>query len=52
MEINYLITGLVVLAVICLIIFLIRKNRKDKKTFEKEVIESEIKPEQHDADKV
>jgi preprotein translocase subunit YajC len=52
MEINYPILGLVVLAVICLIVFLVRRNRKDEKKFEKEMTESEIKPEKHDEDKV
>lgn len=47
MEINYLISGLVVLAAILFIIFLIRRNKKDQKDYEQEKINSEIKPEKH-----
>lgn len=49
MEINYTIAGPVLIAVAALIIFLIRRNNKDKKQLEKEIIESEIKPEKHDS---
>jgi len=48
MEINYTIAGPVLIAVAALIIFLIRRNNKDKKQLEKEIIDSEIKPEKHD----
>jgi len=48
MEINYPVAGIVLLAMIILVIFLIRRNRKDEKTFEKEMSESEIKPEKHE----
>lgn len=47
MEINYLISGIVVIAVVFLIVFLIRRNKKDQKDFEQEKINSEIKPEKH-----
>lgn len=52
MEVNYPIVGLVLIAAIGLIVFLIRRNRKDKKKYEREVIQSEIKPEKHDTDQV
>jgi len=48
MEINYTIAGPVLIAVAALIIFLVRRNIKDKKQLEKEIIDSEIKPEKHD----
>ncbi len=48
MAINYPIAGLVLLAVILLIIFLIRKNQKDKKKFEKDFMQSELKPDKHE----
>lgn len=51
-EINYPIAGLVVVVVIGLIVFLIRRNIKDKKKFEKEQIKSELKPEKHDDDRI
>lgn len=52
MEINYPIAVLVLVAVAGLIIFLFRRNRKDKKKFEKETIQSELKPEKHDTNRV
>lgn len=52
MEINYTIAAPVLIAVAALIIFLIRRNNKDRKKMEKEMIESEIKPEKHDSDHV
>ena len=48
MEINYPIAAFVTLLVIGLIVFLIRRNIKDKKKYEKEKIQSELKPEKHD----
>lgn len=47
MEINYSISGIVVLAAILLIVFLIRRNKTDQKDFERDKIISEIKPEKH-----
>lgn len=52
MEINYLIIALVVLAAVVFIIWLIRRNMKDKKEFEKDSIQSDLKPEKHDGDHV
>lgn len=52
MEISYPLAGLVLVVVIGLIIFLIRRNRKDKKKFENEMIQSELKPEKHDTDHI
>ncbi|WP_316791362.1 hypothetical protein [Pedobacter frigoris] len=52
MEIDYALLGLLVLALIIFITWLIRRNIKDKKKFEKDSIQSEIKPEKHDADHV
>lgn len=49
MEINYAIVVLVLIAVVALIIFLIRRNNIDRKKMEKEMIDSEIKPEKHDS---
>lgn len=52
MDINYTIVGAVVILTVLLIIFLIRRNRKDEKDYEKEVGESEIKADQHDKNKL
>lgn len=51
-DVNYFIAGIVIVAVIGLIIFLIRRNRKDEKRFEKDMIDSEIKPEKHKDDQI
>jgi hypothetical protein len=51
MDIDYGIAGLVLLGVIILIVFLIRRNNKDKHDFEKQMNESEIKPGQHNEGK-
>jgi preprotein translocase subunit YajC len=47
MEINYLIIAIVVVIAIWLIIFMIRRNQKDKKNFEKQFAQSELKPDKH-----
>lgn len=43
--------GLIIAAAVCIILFLVWKNRKDEKKFEKDTIQSEIKPERSDEDK-
>jgi len=48
MDVNYLTVAVLLLVVIIGIIFLILRNRKDKRNFEKEMSESEIKPEKHE----
>lgn len=44
-EQNYLMVGVAVVAAVALIIWLVRRNFIDKKDFEQELIDSEIKPE-------
>ena len=39
---NYLVIGIVSVLVLILIIFLIKRNLKDKKQFEEEAIDSEL----------
>jgi len=46
---NYPILIAVIVLVALLIVFLIRRNRKDKKEFEKEVIDSELPPKEDKA---
>lgn len=49
---NYLILiGVAVLAII-LIAYLIKRNQKDKKEFEEEVIQSELPPEKDDKENI
>lgn len=52
MERNSFVEGLVIVVVFLLIIFLINRNRKDRKKFEQEMNQSEIKPEKHEDDRV
>jgi len=52
MEVNYNIIVPVVFAVLVLILFLIRRNRKDAKKFEKEVNQTETITDKHDKDRI
>lgn len=52
MEINYTIVIPVLILIVVLIIFLIARNNRDKKKYEKEVIDSETKPQSHDSEKI
>jgi len=52
MEINYWIVIPFVLIIIFFIGWLIKRNLKDEKKFEKEANQSDIKPEKHDEDKI
>ena len=52
MEINFWWVGLSLLAVTLLIIWIFKKDQKDKKKYEEKIIQSEIKPEKHDQDKI
>ena len=52
MEVNYFIVVLVLLAAILFILWFIKRNRKDKKEFEKEINQKELTPEKHDEDRI
>lgn len=52
MEINYTITIPVFIIIGALIVFLIRRNNKDQKKIEKEIIDAETKPEKHSSGRV
>ncbi len=47
MNINYLLVGAVLFLVIFLIIYLIRRNRKDEKILEHDMNMAEMKPDEH-----
>lgn len=47
MEVNFTIVGVAVFAVILLITFLIRRNRKDQKDYERDKIQSDIPAKKH-----
>jgi hypothetical protein len=48
MEVGYFFAGLVLIAVVVLIVYLIRRNRKDERNFESDLNRSELKPDKHD----
>jgi hypothetical protein len=48
MEINYPIVIAVLVAVILLLVYLIWKDQKDRKKFEKQFTKSELDPDKHD----
>lgn len=50
MDINYLVIGLVLVAVFALIIYLIRRNSKDRRKLEKDIARAELKPDKHNED--
>ena len=47
MDINYWWVGLSLLAIIFLI-WIYKRDQKDKKKYEKEIIQSDLKPEKHE----
>ena len=52
MKTNYPSVVLVLVAVLALIVYLIRRNGKDKQKFEDETIQSELKPGKHDTEHI
>lgn len=52
MEVNYPIVIAVLLAVMFLLIFLIRRDRKDVKDFADELNKSEVEPDKHKEDRI
>jgi hypothetical protein len=50
MEINYWWVGLSLLAIVILIIWIFKKDQKDKRKYKDQIIQSEIKPEKHGND--
>jgi hypothetical protein len=50
-DINYWLVGLLLLAIVLLMRWLVRHNRKDEKDFEKEIILKEIKSRKHNGAK-
>ncbi|WP_439694845.1 hypothetical protein ACFGVS_16985 [Mucilaginibacter sp. AW1-7] len=49
-NINYLEVSLAVLAVVVLVVWLVRRNIRDEKKFEKDMIQSEMKPDTEEQD--
>jgi len=47
MEINYWWVSLFLMLMAVLVIWLIKRNRKDEKEWERELIQSELKPEEN-----
>lgn len=47
MQINYFIIGTVITLLIVLMIWIVKTNLKDKKGFEQQIINRELKPREH-----
>jgi hypothetical protein len=47
MQINYFIIGTVITLLIVLMIWIVKTNLKDKKSFERQIIDRELKPREH-----
>lgn len=52
METNYIIIIPVLIALVVLVVYLVRRNRKDEKIFEKETMKADTRPELHKDDQV
>lgn len=51
MNVNYLIIGSVIIVLLILLLLFLKRNRKDEKEFEKDIIQNELDAEQHKEDK-
>ena len=52
MKINIVIIAILVIAILALVYFVIKRNRKDQKELVNELNNRDIKPEKHEEDKV
>jgi preprotein translocase subunit YajC len=48
MKLNSVVIALLVVAILAFVYFVIKRNRKDQKSLEKELNQREVKPEKHD----
>lgn len=48
MEFNVVVISILVVAIILFVVFVIKRNRKDQKSLEKELNEKELTPDRHD----
>ncbi|SDH60961.1 hypothetical protein ACRQ5D_18735 [Mucilaginibacter sp. P25] len=47
MQINYFTVGIVITLLITLIVWIVKTDRKDEKSFEQQIIDRELKPREH-----
>jgi preprotein translocase subunit YajC len=52
MKSNSIVIALLVVAILAFVYFIIKRNRKDQKSLEKDLNQREIKPEKHDDEHV
>ena len=52
MKVNIVIIALIVVAILAFVYFIIKRNKKDLKSLERELNEKEIKPETHDEEHI
>ncbi|HTM98825.1 MAG TPA: FeoB-associated Cys-rich membrane protein [Pedobacter sp.] len=48
MKSNSIVIALLIVAILAFVYFIIKRNRKDQKSLEKELNQREVKPEKHD----
>jgi len=48
MEINRMVLGIIVLLVLCLVLFIVIKNKRDRKKLENRLNEPDMRPERHE----
>ncbi len=51
MDTNMVTIGIILLLVVCLVAYLIIRNQKDRKKFESDLNQSEMRPEHHEDEK-
>jgi len=48
MKSNSIVIALLIVAILAFVYFIIKRNRKDQKSLEKDLNQREVKPEKHD----
>lgn len=52
MKSNTIVIALLVVAILAFVYFIIKRNRKDQKSLEKDLNQREVKPEKHDEEHI
>lgn len=52
MDINYVVAALVLIAIVALVVYLIRRNNKDRKKMLRNMAKSEFKPDKHSDEEI
>lgn len=52
MKVNIVVIGIIIIAIIGFVYFVLKRNRKDQKEMEKELNQRELSPDKHKGDKI